>query len=215
MTRLLESTLVQGPAGPFEALHEAPDAGVRIEQAAVICHPHPLHGGTMHNKVVFRLARAARRVGSAVLRFNFRGVGRSAGAYDEGEGEQDDLRAALGYMNDRYPGLPLAAAGFSFGARVALRVGCSDTRIERVVAAGTPVFRHDWSHLSHCACPKYFLHSTQDEYGSREQMEAVVAAAAEPKKLEWIEASDHFFADALDELEAAACRVLKQPSPEH
>ena len=143
-----------------------------------------------------------------MLRFNFRGVGQSAGGYDEGEGEQDDLRAAIGYMNDRHPGLPLAVAGFSFGSRVALRVCCGDGRIARVVAVGTPVFRHDWSYLAHCSCAKYFLQSTRDEYGSREQLEAVVAAAAGPKRVEWIEAADHFFADALDELEEAALRVV-------
>ncbi len=192
----------------MEALHEAPDEDVRIGRAVVVCHPHPLYGGTLHNKVVFRLARAARRAGAAVLRFNFRGVGRSAGSYDEGEGEQDDLRATIGYMNDRYPGLPLAVAGFSFGSRVALRVCCGDGRIDRVVAVGTPVFRHDWSYLAHCSCAKYFLQSTQDEYGSREELEAVVAAAADPKRVEWIEATDHFFADALDELEEAALRAV-------
>ncbi len=192
----------------MEALHEAPDDDVPIGRAVVVCHPHPLYGGTLHNKVVFRLARAARRAGAAVLRFNFRGVGRSAGSYDEGEGEQDDLRATIGYMNDRYPGLPLAVAGFSFGSRVALRVCCGDGRIDRVVAVGTPVFRHDWSYLAHCSCAKYFLQSTQDEYGSREELEAVVAAAADPKRVEWIEATDHFFADALDELEEAALRAV-------
>ena len=192
----------------MEALHEAPDEDVRIGRAVVVCHPHPLYGGTLHNKVVFRLARAARRAGAAVLRFNFRGVGRSAGSYDEGEGEQDDLRATIGFMNDRHPGLPLAVAGFSFGSRVALRVCCGDGRIDRVVAVGTPVFRHDWSYLAHCSCAKYFLQSTQDEYGSREELEAVVAAAADPKRVEWIEANDHFFADALDELEEAALRAV-------
>ena len=209
MARLLESTFVPGPAGPLEALNEAPDDNVRIGRATVVCHPHPLYGGTIHNKVVFRLARAARRASSAVLRFNFRGVGKSTGSYDEGEGELDDLRAAIAYMNDRYPGLPLAVAGFSFGSRVALRVCCGDGRIERVLAVGTPVFRHDWSYLAHCSCAKHFLHSTRDEYGSREQVEAVVAAAAEPKHLEWIEAGDHFFANALDELEEAALRAMR------
>ena len=211
MARLLESTFVQGPAGRLEALHEGPDEGIAVERAAIVCHPHPLYGGTLHNKVVFRLARAARRAHSAVLRFNFRGVGQSAGSYDEGNGEQDDLRAAVAYMNDRYPELPLVVAGFSFGARVALRVACGDSRIERIIAAGTPVIKHNWSHLAQCGCPQIFLHSTHDEHGPRDKMEEVFAASSEPKKLTWIESSDHFFADHLDGFEEAALEAMRMP----
>lgn len=211
MARLLESTFLQGPSGRLEALHEGPDEDTRIERAVVVCHPHPLYGGTLHNKVVFRLARAARRAHSAVLRFNFRGVGRSAGFYDEGEGEQDDLRAALAYMNDRYAGLPLVVAGFSFGARVGLRVACGDPRIERVIAAGTPVIKHDWSYLARCGCPQIFLHSTNDEHGPRKRMEQVFATASEPKKLTWIESGDHFFANNLDGFEEAALEAVRTP----
>lgn len=204
MPRLLQSTFIAGPAGRLEALLEAPDDEVRVTRAAVICHPHPLYGGTMHNKVVFRLAKAARRASAVVLRFNFRGVGQSAGSHDEGAGEQDDLRAALAYITDRYPGLPLIAAGFSFGARVALRVACGDPRVERVVGAGTPVSRGDWSFLKHCGCAKAFVHSTNDQYGERPAMERVYGSAAGPKSLTWVEAKDHFFVDALDEFEDAA-----------
>ena len=211
MARLLESTFLLGPAGRLEALHEGPDRDVQIDRAVVVCHPHPLYGGTLHSKVVFRLARAARHAASAVLRFNFRGVGQSAGAHDEGEGEQDDLRAALAYMNDRYPGLPLVVAGFSFGARVALKVSCSDSRIERVVAAGAPVARGEWSYLAHCGCAKFFLHGTEDEHGPRDAMEAVFASASDPKKITWIEAADHFFSDSLDELEEAALHAIAAP----
>lgn len=211
MARLLETTFVQGPAGRLEALHEGPDDSVRIERAVVVCHPHPLHGGTLHNKVAFRLARAARRAGAAVLRFNFRGVGQSSGSFDEGEGEQDDLRAALSYMNSRYPGLPLLAAGFSFGARVGLKVACEDARVERIVAAGTPVARGDWSYLNRCGCSKHFLHGTNDEHGPRDAMEAVFAAAAEPKRITWIETTDHFFSNNLDGFEEAALDAFTVP----
>lgn len=204
MPRLLQSTFITGPAGRLEALLEAPDDEVRVKRAAVICHPHPLFGGTMHNKVVFRLAKAARRASAVVLRFNFRGVGQSSGSHDGGAGEQDDLRAALAYISDRYPGLPLFVAGFSFGARVALRVACGDPRVERAVVAGAPVARGDWSFLKHCGCAKAFVHSTNDEHGERPVMEAVFASAAGPKNLTWIEARDHFFADALDQFENAA-----------
>ena len=208
MARLIESIFLEGPVGRLEALHESPDETVRLERAVVICHPHPLHGGTMHNKVVYRLAKGARQARSAVLRFNFRGVGQSAGAYDEGIGEQDDLRAAVDYLAGRYPGLPVGVAGFSFGSRVALRVSCGDTRIERSLAAGTPVDHGGWDFLAHCGCPKFFLHSTNDEHGSRHTMEQVFARAASPKTLAWIEAADHFFGGGLDELEEAARQAI-------
>ncbi len=213
MARLLESTFLQGPAGRLEALHEGPDDNVRIERALVVCHPHPLHGGTLHNKVTFRLARAARRNGAAVLRFNFRGVGQSSGSFDEGEGEQDDLRAALDHMVNRYPGLPLDIAGFSFGARVGLKVACTDSRIERVVPVGTPVAHGDWSYLGRCICAKHFLHATNDEHGPRDAMETVFASAAEPKRITWIEAVDHFFSNNLDGLEDAALEAFATPPP--
>ena len=211
MARLVKSTFIQGPAGRLEALQEEPDEGTRLDRAVVVCHPHPLYGGTLHNKVVFRLARAARRAHSAVLRFNFRGVGQSAGSYDEGEGEQDDLRAALAYMNDCYPELPLVVAGFSFGARVALRLACRDARIERIVAAGTPVVKHDWTYLAQCGCTQIFLHSTNDEYGPRERMKSVFATASEPKRINWIESIDHFFSDNLDGFEEAAYGAIRSP----
>ena len=209
MARLLESTFLEGPAGRLEALIEGPGDGSPIERVAVICHPHPLHGGTMHNKVVFRLARAARNAGAAVVRFNFRGVGQSAGTYDEGIGEQDDVRAALRHAAGRHPGLPLLAAGFSFGARAGLRVVCGeDSGVERFLAAGTPVEHGDWDFLAACRCRTHFLHSTNDEHGRRSTMEAVFAKAAEPKTLTWIEAADHFFSDALDELERVARKAI-------
>jgi hypothetical protein len=213
MARLLEPTNIEGPAGRLEALHEGPEDGVAVVRAAVICHPHPLHGGTMHNKVVFRLARAARESGAAVLRFNFRGVGASAGSYDSGKGEQEDLRAALDYMSQRYPGLPLAGAGFSFGAGVGLRLCCNMPGVERFVAAGTAVNLGDWAFLERCPCPKFFVHSTTDQFGSRPKMESVFASAAAPKKLIWIEAVDHFFSNALDALEEAAYRAMSAEIP--
>lgn len=204
MARLLQSISLAGPAGPLEALLEEPEQPTRLRQVAALCHPHPQFGGTMHNKVVYRLARAARQEGAATLRFNYRGVGASAGTYDGGRGEQDDLRAALRYLSDRYPGLPVTVGGFSFGATVSLRVSCGESRIAAVVAVGTPVGRGDWTFLRHCACPKRFIHSTRDEFGSRADFDRVYADALSPKQIAWIEARDHFFADALDQLEAAA-----------
>lgn len=212
MARRLESSFLRGPVGHLEILHETPDDNVRIERVAVICHPHPLYGGSMHSKIVFRLSRAARRANTAVIRFQFRGVGLSDGSYDEGRGEQDDLRAVLRHASESYPELPLIAAGFSFGSRIGLKVCCTGTSINRFLAVGTPVDYGDWGFLDHCTCPKFFLHATKDQYGSRKTMEAVFERAATPKKIVWIESINHFFDDALDALENAAVSVFQIPS---
>src|SRR6202166_2818059 len=123
MARRIESLILDGPAGGLEALLEEPEDG-EPREACLVCHPHPLFGGTMHNKVVYRLARGLRRAGAVVLRFNFRGVGASAGKHAHMEGEIEDARAALGWLRARYPELPYALAGFSFGSRVITRLGC-------------------------------------------------------------------------------------------
>ena len=209
MPRILETLFLDGAAGRLEALHEGPDEDVRIERAAVVCHPHPLFGGTLHNKVVFRLARAARNAGSVVVRFNFRGVGQSAGVHDEGQGEQDDVRTAMRFMRERYPKIPLVLAGFSFGASMSLRVGCRDGGVEAVIAAGTPVNGATFGFLNDCAVPKRFIHSTNDEHGSRDKMEAAFEAAHAPKSLDWVQAKDHFFVDNLDEFERCAQRAFE------
>lgn len=208
MARILETLFLDGPAGRIEALHEGPEEDVAIERAAVVCHPHPLFGGTLHNKVVFRLARAARNAGSVVLRFNFRGVGQSSGKHDDGQGEQDDVRTAMRFMQERYPDLPLVLAGFSFGASMSLRVACSDQSVAAVIAAGTPVNRATFGFLNDCATPKRFIHSTNDEHGSRANMEAAFEAAQGPKQIDWVEAKDHFFVDNLDEFERCAQRAF-------
>jgi alpha/beta superfamily hydrolase len=201
MARILESVLIDGPAGKLEALHEGPDDGVVIERVAVVCHPHPLHGGTLHSKVVFRLARGIRNAGAAVIRFNFRGVGLSEGKHDDGKGEQDDVRAIVAFAKERYPGLPIIGSGFSFGANIALRVAAKDNSFERFIAAGLPANRGGFEFLAKCQTPKIFIHSTNDEHGSRENMEKIFAAAAEPKLIEWIDAEDHFFANRLEQFE--------------
>jgi len=199
---------IPGPAGRLEAIVEREAAAGPARLAVAVGHPHPRYGGTMRNKVTHAIARGAQRSGAVALRFNFRGVGRSAGAYDQGVGEQDDLRAALTWLGEHYPGLPLAAAGFSFGARVALAACCSDPRVERVLAVGLPAGSGDYGFLARCPRAKHFLHSTHDQYGTREQMEAVFRLAAEPKELTWIEAPDHFFEGALAQLEEAVAAVL-------
>src|SRR5437773_409662 len=192
MPRRIESYLLDGAAGKIEALLEEPENGPARE-ACLVCHPHPLYGGTLHNKVVYRMARGLRRAGLVVLRFNFRGVGRSQGEHGHGEGEIDDARAAVEWLRGRYPALPLALAGFSFGARVITRLGCQMGSPPWMMAAGFPTAHGPTGFLEHCPVPKTFLQSTHDRYGPRAELEAQFAGFAEPKRLVWIEAADHFF----------------------
>jgi uncharacterized protein len=202
MPRRIESHMLAGPAGRLEALLEEPENAAPIE-TALVCHPHPQHGGTMHNKVVYRLARGLRRNGIVVLRFNYRGVNLSEGAYGHGDGELEDARAALAWLRARYPDLPVTLAGFSFGARVVLRLACESAGISRVIAVGFPAAYRDALDLSRCMTPKVFLHSTNDQFGSVEEITQYVRMAQQPAKLQLVESGDHFFAGALDGLEAA------------
>src|ERR1700742_3481354 len=156
MPRRIETLFLQGPAGKLEALLKEPDH-TRAVEAALICHPHPQHGGTMHNKVVYRLARGLRRAGAAVLRFNYRGVNLSEGCYAEGEGEMEDARIALHWLRERYPGLPVSLAGFSFGSRIVLRLACGGEPVRRVIAAGFPTVYRDRSYLDSCVTPRIFV----------------------------------------------------------
>jgi alpha/beta superfamily hydrolase len=208
VARRIESLSLAGPAGGLEGMLEEPD-GQPPRLAAVVCHPHPLYGGTMHNKVVYRIARGLRRAGCVVLRFNFRGVGQSAGEHGYMAGEIEDARAALEYLRGRYPELPFALAGFSFGSRAIMQLGCAMGRelgrgtggAEFLLAAGFATRMGPVEFLAECAAPKIFIHSTHDEFGPRPDFERMYLQVAEPKRLIWIEAADHFFAGALDELE--------------
>jgi alpha/beta superfamily hydrolase len=204
MPRRIESLLIDGPAGKLEALLEEPEqeSAAAPREACLVCHPHPLFGGTMHNKVVYRIARGMRRAGAVVLRFNFRGVGRSEGVHGQGVGEVEDARAALGFLRQRYPDLPYSLAGFSFGSRVILQLGCS-LGPSRLVAVGFPTRTGQFDYLAACAIPKYFVQSTNDEFGPKKELEAAFRGFAGPKRIEFIEAADHFFAGALDDLEEA------------
>ena len=178
--------------------------------AAVVCHPHPLFGGTRHNKVVYRMARGLRRSGLVVLRFNFRGVGRSQGEHAHLEGEIDDARAALSWLRERYQDLPFALAGFSFGARAITRLGCSEPGASFLMAAGFPTRYGPSDYLESCAAPKIFIQSTNDQYGPRAEMDEHFARFAEPKELIWVESRDHFFAGGLDDLEQQVQRAAEE-----
>ncbi len=191
----------------LEALLEEPESGEPIE-ACLICHPHPGRGGTMHNKVVYRIARGLRRAGSVVLRFNFRGVGRSEGEYDHAVGELEDARAALAWLRARYPDLPYSLAGFSFGSRIILRLGCASPGVQRLIVVGFPTWREDNTYLTQCAKPKIFIQSTNDEFGPQQTLSDLFQTFAEPKRLFFVEAADHFFAGALPELEEALATLL-------
>jgi alpha/beta superfamily hydrolase len=200
VARRIESHTLAGPAGDLEALLEEPEDG-EPRMAAVVCHPHPLYGGTMHNKVVYRLARGLRRAGIVVLRFNFRGVGRSAGEHAHMKGEIEDARAALAWLREHHPELPYALAGFSFGSRVITRLGCEVEGARFLMAAGYPTRWGPPDHLERCAAPKIFIQSTNDQYGPRVELEAMYERFATPKELHFIESTDHFFAGGLEALE--------------
>ena len=187
---------LRGPAGRLEALLNTgkPDA----LYAAVVAHPHPLGGGTMHNKVVYHAAKAFSHFGLPVLRFNFRGVGLSEGEHANGQGEMDDVRAALDWMEREFR-LPILFAGFSFGCNVGFRACCGDARVQGLVGLGMPVEAegrvYTYNFLPACgAVPKLFVSGTEDQYGPIPQVEAAVALAQAPKELVWVAGADHFFA---------------------
>ena len=171
----------------------------------VVCHPHPLFGGTMHNKVVYQAAKTLHHRGIPVLRFNFRGAGLSEGRHDHGRGEQEDVRAALDYLAREFPAKPILLAGFSFGAWVGLRVGCEDARVTRLVGLGIPADNADcdMSYLKTCAKPKLIIQGGDDTFGSRASVEALFATMPEPKRLVIIAGVDHFFAGKLNEVGTA------------
>ena len=209
MPRKIESLFIPGPAGRLEALLEEPEE--QPVHACLVCHPHPKYSGTMHNKVVYRIARGLRRTGAVVLRFNFRGVNSSEGVYDHGKGEQDDARAALAYLRERYPHLPYSLAGFSFGSRVILQIGCASAqpKPQRLIAVGFPLTKLKFEFLTGCGLPKYFVLSTNDQYSPVPQMEELFAAFPEPKSLKLIEAADHFFDGGLQQLEDAIVDIVR------
>ena len=187
--------------GRLEAIlkepREQPPRGV-----ALVLHPHPLGGGTMHNKVVFRAAAALNDAGLLTLRINFRGVGQSSGSHDEGRGELEDVRAGLDYLESNYPGLPLTLCGFSFGARVGLEVGVTDRRVVNLISIGTPVDKYDFSFLKSCRKPILFVHGDHDEFGDVAELKKLVSQlpTETPIELKIITGADHFFVDHLDEL---------------
>jgi alpha/beta superfamily hydrolase len=184
-------------AGKLEALYrELQDpAGV-----AVVCHPHPLGGGTLHNKVVFRTARALEAANVTTLRFNFRGAGASGGKHDEGEGEIDDVNAAIEWIKRKHPGKKLLVGGFSFGAWVSTRAACEREDVDAVFLIGTPVNKYDFGYLRHCEKPMLFVHGTQDDHGDVAKLEKLVQNIRNAESV-IITGADHFFTKELEALE--------------
>jgi alpha/beta superfamily hydrolase len=206
----IRSLYLDGAAGRLEALLN--NGADQATHAAVVCHPHPLFGGTLHNKVVFHTMKALNGFGFPVLRFNFRGTGLSQGEHDQGIGEVEDVRAALDWLDAEYH-LPLLFAGFSFGAAVGLRAACADSRVRAVIGVGTPVGPvaadaeeprvYTFDFMQDCAKPKLFVSGARDQFGPRAKLEALLASVCEPKKLVLIEGADHFFQGRLRELREA------------
>jgi uncharacterized protein len=201
---------LRGAAGRMEALLNVgrPDA----PYATLVCHPHPLFGGTMHNKVVYHVMKAFQAYGLPVLRFNFRGAGLSEGTHDNGRGEVSDVRAALDWLQREYD-LPVLFAGFSFGSHVGLRACCGDERVKGMAALGLPVKaggrEYHYSFLAGCSQPKLFISGTADEYGPQPALEAVVAGAAPPASLVMVPGADHFFVGKLEQVQLALSTWLE------
>ena len=213
---------LNGPAGPLEALLDEPATtgsigpdGIAnpgfaggLRAAVVFAHPHTQHGGTMHTKVVYQAAKALSRIGCAVLRFNFRGAGASAGTFSNGPGEVQDFRAALDAMQEKYPGAPLWGAGMSFGSWVATTVGAEDSRVSTVLGIALPVTHYDFGPIEHSTTPKFFIHGEFDELCPLKDVRAFYARAAEPKELIVIDAADHLFDGKVGEVVGAVEDLL-------
>jgi alpha/beta superfamily hydrolase len=203
----IRSLFLPGPVGRLEALLNAGSA--TATHAALVCHPHPLYGGTLHNKVVFHAMKALNSFGFPVLRFNFRGTSLSEGEHANGIGEVEDVRTALDWLEREFT-LPIIFAGFSFGATVGLRAAYNDDRVRALIALGLPAMPvpsesgaarvYDFEFLRDCTKPKLFVSGSRDQFAPPGKLEALVNTFAEPKKLVRIEAGDHFFEGRLREM---------------
>jgi len=190
------------PQGHLEAILKPEEEGSKPRYVGLVCHPHPLGGGTMHNKVVFKVAQTLHSLNIPALRFNFRGVGHSTGVYDEGRGEMDDVRYTLEFLSRRYPGTPVIVAGFSFGSYVGLRVAANDDRAQVLIGLGVPAKWFEGDTLQGCHKPKLLIHGTEDELASYELALHWFEAIPAPKRMLAIEGADHFFQGRLDEVQA-------------
>jgi alpha/beta superfamily hydrolase len=196
-------TEIPGPAGRLECLIEEPVDPQHVRAAVVFGHPHTEYGGTMHTKAVYQAAKALGRIGCAVMRFNFRGAGRSDGSFNDGPGERGDFRAALDFMHDRYPHAPMWAGGMSFGSWIGMTVGAEDPRVSTLIGIAMPVNRGDWETVRRSTKPKFFIHGERDEICSLKEIREFYARAEEPKELVVIDAADHLFDGKVSEVAEA------------
>lgn len=190
--------------GQLEAILKEPSS-MPARGVALVLHPHPLGGGTMHNKVVFRASAALNETGLTTLRINFRGVGQSSGQHDFGKGELEDAKAGLDYLAQNYPGADLTLCGFSFGARIGMEVGNNDDRVKRLISIGTPLSKYDFSFLENCRKPLLFVHGQNDEFGDTQELRELADKLGQrlPVQLVVIPDTGHFFEGHLDELKKA------------
>lgn len=208
----IRSLFLDGPAGRLEALLN--EGAGNAAYAAVVCHPHPVYGGTLHNKVVFHTMKALNHFGFPVLRFNFRGAGLSEGEHDHGHGELEDVRTAFDWLDKEFH-LPMFFAGFSFGSVVGMQVACPDPRIKALIGLGLPVSpiddrRYSFDFLHQCSKPKLFVSGSRDQYAPRQELERVVRAFPQPHELKIIEGADHFFEGRLHEMREILETWIKQ-----
>ncbi len=209
-----QKLILKGPVGELEAILWTSTRFRKPPLAAVVCHPHPLFGGTFHNKVVYQAAKSLDSLGIPALRFNFRGAGLSTGVHDQGRGELEDVQAAVDYLAEEFPATPLLLGGFSFGSWVGLRIGCSDPRVTELIGIGVSVNKSDFSYLRSCAKPKLFVHGANDEFGALQKVKELVSDLPGENRLVFVDHADHFFTGHLLEFDQAITNWLTDRHPE-
>lgn len=206
----IHNFFVDGPAGRIECLHKGPSEDREPHAAALVCHPHPLFGGTMHNKVVHAAATAIVAAGIPVLRFNFRGAGLSDGKHDAGHGEQQDTAVVLDHLAALYPGLPILVCGYSFGAYVGLRVGIRDERVRALIGIGIPAALYDFGFLRTAGHPVAFVQGTRDQFGPLPVMMALAASIPGGARMLTVKDAPHGFTGKIEELSARVSEAIPE-----
>ena len=202
------------PTGSVELESHLREPEIEPRGAAILCHPHPVYGGTMDNRVIYRAAKAVTRAGFSALRFNFRGVGKSTGQYDHGLGEKEDVAAAIDWMEKRYPGKPLVVLGYSFGAWVGLQVACPDPRIRAIIGIGLPLDLYDFEFLIDYSNPSLYIVGAQDEFCSPVILQNLIRRLPPASRIHRLPGADHLFSGQADEVEGFVEQFLGGLQPE-